>query len=485
MMFSDRRRFFPFLVFLAAPVALPAQTTVSGGCSEVPREDALPSICAPPTSETIAPSVPDSVILLQVPAGTALRVAIDQKVRIARVGQVVSGKITEPVYAFDQAVIPAGSVVTGKVTSIHPIPGMRKAISYINGNFSPYHQFELEFDSVTLPDKEQRAIVTTVSPGIAQVVHLVPGGGTKEKKPNAAQRQIESAKAEAKAKVNDTVDEIKAPGKMQRLKELVLEQSPYRRQYLQPGTRFYAALNEPLDFGQTTRTAEQLAQLGKSPEPDSILHARFAEEVSSATAQRGNVIAAVLTEPLFSQDHHLLLPANSRIGGEVTKAKSARKLHHNGDLRVIFNRVETPEGVVQPMQGSVEGVEADRRSGVKLDDEGGAEATDSKTRYLSTGIAVLMAAAASHTDTEHGTTDAAGDPGVRAGAGVSGSRITGTLISLAARSQPVSMGFAAYGAGTSVYNNFLSRGKDVVFVKNTPLEIGFSEPHAKGAEKKP
>jgi len=483
-MFSDRRRFFPFLVFLAVPVALPAQTIVRGGCSEVPREDALPSLCAPPTSETIAPSVPDSVILLQVPAGTALRVAVDQKVRIAAVGQVVSGKITETIYAFDQAVIPAGSVVTGKVTSIHTVPGMRKAVSYVNGNFSPYHEYELEFDSVTLPDKERRAIVTTVSPGIAQVVHLV-AGGTKQKKTNVAARTAENAKQEAKSKVQDTLDEIKSPGKMQRLKEMVLAQSPYRRQYLEPGTRFYASLSEPLDFGTTSRTAEQLAQLGKSPEPDRILHARFAEEVSSATAQRGNVIAAVLTEPLFSQDHHLLLPANSRIAGEVIEAKPARKLHHNGDLRVIFNRIETPEGVIQPMQGSVEGIEADRRAGVRLDDEGGAQATDSKTRYLSTGVALLLAAAASHPDTEHGTTDAAGDPSVRAGAGVSGSGITGTLISLAARSQPVSMAFAAYGAGNSVYNNFLSRGKDVVFVKNTPLEIGFSEPHAKGAEKKP
>jgi hypothetical protein len=482
-MFSDRRRFFLLLIFLTVPVVLPAQTVVRGGCSEVPREDALPSLCAPATSETIAPSVRDSVILLQVPAGTALRVAIDQKVRIAAVGQTVSGKLTEPVYAFDQPVIPAGSEVTGKVTSIHGVPGKRMVVSYMNGNFSPYHEYELEFDSVTLPNKERRAIATTVSPGITQVVHLVPGGAKKQ--PNVAQRQIESAKAEAKAKVNDTMDEIKSPGKMQRLKEMALAQSPYRRQYLQSGTRFYASLNEPLDFGKTTRSAEQLAQLGKSPEPDSILHARFAEEVSSATAQRGNVIAAVLTEPLFSQDHHLLLPANSRIAGEVIKAQPARKLHHNGDLRVIFNRVETPEGVVQPMQGSLEGVEMDRRSGVRLDDEGGAQATDSKTRYLSTGVAVLLAAAASHTDNEHGTTDAAGDPGVRAGAGVSGSGITGTLISLAAKSQPVSMGFAAYGAGTSVYNNFLARGKDVVFVKNTPLEIGFSEPHQKAAEKIP
>jgi len=405
-------------------------------------------------------------------------------VRIAKAGQPVTGKLTEPVYAFDQIVIPAGSAVTGRVTSVHSVPALKKTMSYINGNFSPVHEYDLEFDSLTLPGGEQRKISTSVSPGIAQPVHLVAGGAT-EKKKNAAARAAENAKMEAEGKVHDTIDEVKSPGKVERLKEMLLAQSPYRRQYLKAGTRFYASIAEPLEFGKTTRTAEQLAELGKNPEPDSVLHARLADGVSSATAQRGNAISAVLTEPLFSQDRHLLLPASSRIEGEVIKAKPATKLHHNGDLRVIFNRIETPEGVVQAMQGSVEGIEADRRSGVKLDDEGGAQATDSKTRYLSTGFALLMAAAASRPDVEHGTTDTGGDPGVRAGAGVSGSGVTGTVIALAARSQPVSIAFAAYGAGTSVYNNFLSRGRDVVFVKDTPLEIGFSEPRANAAVKKP
>jgi len=153
------------------------------------------------------------------------------------------------------------------------------------------------------------------------------------------------------------------------------------------------------------------------------LHARFAEQVSSASAQRGNGIAAVLTEPLFSQDHHLLLRQTAGLR-RVIKAKPARKLHHNGDLRVI-STASKRRRLNSTDASSVEGVEADRRSGVRLDDEGGAQATDSKTRYLSTGVAVLLAAAASHTDNEHGTTDAAGDPGVRAGAGESGSGITG------------------------------------------------------------
>jgi len=259
----------------------------------------------------------------------------------------------------------------------------------------------------------------------------------------------------------------------------VLSQSPYRRQYLTVGTRFTAVLTEPLDFGKTRRTAEQLAQLGGAPPPESLLHARLEREISSASANRGTAIAAVLTEPVYSTDHHLLLPAESRIEGEVVQAKPARKLHHNGELRVIFNRIETLEGAVQPMHGSLEGLEADRAANLKLDQEGGARATDSKARYLTTGLALLLTAAAARPDVEHGSTDAAGDPGVRAGAGMSGYRFAGSLIALASRSQPVSVGFAAYGAGFSVYRNFLSRGKEVVFVKDTPMEIGFAPARAR------
>jgi hypothetical protein len=184
----------------------------------------------------------------------------------------------------------------------------------------------------------------------------------------------------------------------------------------------------------------------------------------------------------------------------VLQAKSARKLHRNGELRVIFERIETSEegvqalaqlqrqtpgqaehsqaGQSQAMIGNLEGVEVDRSAHMQLDEEGGAHATDSKTRYLSTGLAVMLAAAASHTEVERGTTETAG-PGVRAAAGGSGFRLTGALLSLAANSTPVSMAVGAYGASTSIYANFLSRGHDVVLPKDTPLEIGFGPPHAK------
>src|SRR5580700_9345676 len=65
-----------------------------------------------------APALPElsSSIPLTVPAGTPLKVALDQEVRIQKIGQSVHGKIVEPVYCFDKIVVPAGSEVTGKIS---------------------------------------------------------------------------------------------------------------------------------------------------------------------------------------------------------------------------------------------------------------------------------------------------------------------------------------------------------------------------------
>jgi len=493
----------------AAPV--PAQSIPV--CEEAPREDAMVSLCAPPSSAEelraaeVEPAAP-AIIPLTLLAGTPLRIAVDQRARISHPGELIHGTIVETVYAFDQVVIPAGSFATGHVKSIAPVPGVRRTMAYANGDFSPFRKYEVSFDSVTLPDGRQLPITTTVTPGTAQVVHLVSNPDKQQQK-GAAGRATDRAKSEAKGKIaeakeqaRESWEKLTAPGKMHRLKEFLLAQSPYRRQYLQPGTRFVADLNTPLEFGTTPRTNEQLAAVGSEPVPDSTLKARLVAEVSSATATRGTPVTAVLTEPLYSPAHQLILPANSRLIGEVVKAQPARKLHRNGELRVIFERIETSEEAVQAlahlrvqaqaqaersqaqaersqgMVGNLEGVEVDRRANMHLDEEGGAHTTDSKTRYLSSGLAVLLAAAASHTEVERGTTETAG-PGVRTAAGGSGFRLTGALLSLVAKSTPVSMAIGAYGASSSIYANFLSRGRDVVLPKDTPMEIGFGPPHTK------
>jgi hypothetical protein len=497
----------------AANPERPAVNQTQSGCDEAPGEDALVSLCVPSSSSEKDTASPAGNFLakisLSLPKDTSLRIALDQRARVDHPGEAVHGRVEETIYAFDQPVIPAGSVVSGRIVSIDPVSGVKRTLAYANGNFSPFHKYDVTFETLTLPDGRQLQVNTTVSPGTAEVVHLV-SNPDKAKQKNAAGRAADNAKQEAKGKVqeakqqaHDTWQKVTAPGRMHRVKQFLLSQSPYRRQYLEPGTHFVADLNAPIEFGEATRTGGQLAAVGSAPVPDSTLKARLVAEVSSATATRDTPVNAILTEPLYSPTHQLILPANSRLVGRVLQAKPAQKLHRNGELRVIFDRIETSEEALnalaqvqaqaehsearsQGMIGNLEGLEVARSAHMKLDEEGGAHTTDSKTRYLSTGLAVMLAAAAAHPDGEHGTTDASGAPGVRTAAGGSGFRLTGALLSLAVKSTPVSIAFGAYGASASIYTNFLSRGHDVVLPKDTPLEIGFGNPHpAPAAQLKP
>jgi hypothetical protein len=516
---------FPPLLLCApmAPAQTPTESTteprpvVSGStsCDQAPEQEALVTLCAPAgVAEREQVSVvaqPTASIALAIPVGTPIRIALDQRTRVNHSGELLHGKVVETVYAFDQPVIPAGTVATGHVIQVAGVSGVQRAMAYGNGNFSPYHKYVVTFETLTLPDGRQLAVETTVSAGTADVVHLVSNPDKEKQKGvtgQAAQRAKQEAKGkiqEAKDQVHDCWEKIAAPGKMHRVKQYLLAQSPYRRQYLEPGTRFVADLDAPLLFGEAPRSREQLASIGGAPVADTTLKARLVAEVSSATASRGAEVAAVLIEPLYSPSHQLILPVNSRLIGEVVQAKPARMLHHNGELRVIFERIEMPEDVQQAvlqtqqeaeerasvenallrphvrsqgMIGNLEGVEVDRKANMKLDEEGGARTTDSKTRYLSSGLAVLLAAAASHPESENGSVEAGGNPGVRTAAGGSGFRLTGAVLSLAVKSTPVSIAFGAYGASMSIYSNFLSRGHDVVLPKDTPLEIGFGAPHA-------
>lgn len=500
----------------------------AGACNAEPQGDASPSLCiAPAVEDSLAmtlsqmaapacvPAPEPAEVDLIVPEGTALRIALDRRTRISHPGTEVHGTVVETVYAFDQAVIPEGSVATGHVVEVEGVPGVRRALAYSNGDLSPAHHYKVTFDTVMLPDGRHLSIATTVSPGTAEIVHLV--SHEEQKKRSAAAHAKESAKQEVQGKIHDAEEQlhqswqvVSAPGRMQRLHRWFLAQLLYRRQYLEPGTRFNADLERAVSFGREERTSADLAALASALEPNTTLKARLTSEVSSAASSRGTRVDAVLTEPLYSPAHQLVLPANSHIVGQVVQAKAAGKFHHNGELRLIFERIEIPaeaqhaadeaarnvaaanarqvadrDGArpelarrsAMRMTGNLEGVEVDRREHMTLDEEGGAHTTDSKTRYLSTGAAILLAAAASHPDTEHGTVDNAGDPGVRTAAGGSGFRFTGALISLAAKSSPVSIAFGVYGASASVYSNFLSRGHEVVFPKDTPLEIGFGAPH--------
>src|ERR1700741_905043 len=77
----------------------PTQVQNVSACEETPREDASPSLCAPPSSEEERHAVeplPPATIPLTIPAGTPLRIALGQRARLNHVGEPVHGTLVQP-----------------------------------------------------------------------------------------------------------------------------------------------------------------------------------------------------------------------------------------------------------------------------------------------------------------------------------------------------------------------------------------------------
>jgi hypothetical protein len=182
--------------------------------------------------------------------------------------------------------------------------------------------------------------------------------------------------------------------------------------------------------------------------------------LDSAMSQKGETVEAVMTEPLLA-DSHLILPEGTILRGSVLQVQPARNLHRNGQLRIVFHEIAPPESAEQHIEASLEGVEAKGDENLTLDAEGGAQASSPKTRYLSAAVSITVAGF-SGDDLLNRTLD-----------GGSAYSLIGLAVGALSRSQPLAIGMGVFGASRSVYKNFLSRGRDVVYPKDTAMAVGF------------
>jgi len=91
------------------------------------------------SQKDVAPQITEAPLVtvpMSVPSGTPIKVALDSEVRIREVGQSIHGKTTEPVYAFDRLLIPAGTPVNGRVSAIDAVPKRVRTMQAMDGNFS-------------------------------------------------------------------------------------------------------------------------------------------------------------------------------------------------------------------------------------------------------------------------------------------------------------------------------------------------------------
>jgi hypothetical protein len=100
------------------------------------------------------------IVPLVLPAGTPLQVQIQKRIRIKGVGQQIQGRVVQPVFVFNREVIPAGSEVIGHIARLNPISRQKRFKAVLNGDFTPLHSPEIEFDVLKLVDGKTMRVKT-------------------------------------------------------------------------------------------------------------------------------------------------------------------------------------------------------------------------------------------------------------------------------------------------------------------------------------
>ncbi len=405
--------------------------------------------------------------------GVPLRVAIGDRVRIRTTGQPIRGQLIAPVYVHDTLALPAGTVVEGHVAEIGGVPARRRFEALLSGNFTPTSDVRAEFDVAVLSDGSRASLRTAPSRGTAHSARVSLPPET----PQARGRQTTDARHAPEGAEQPAVLAFKTPGKMTQLRSRLFSMFPYHRQAWQPGTLFTSVLREPVIVPAADESRVRPENPIAEDAGDAEVSARLVTEIDSEQARQGTRVEAIVTRPVFSAKHELLVPEGSRLVGSVVEVKRARLLHRNGKVLFVFRQLVLPGGAAQDIQGYVEKMETDFDSHLALDSEGAARISDSKTRFIFPAIAATVAGLSLHQDyNQQGIPDQ--DVAGRAESGAVGLGLVGTV--LAQTSRPLASSIAFVGAGFSVYSTFFARGADVMLPVNTPVTISLRQRGGQG-----
>jgi hypothetical protein len=295
----------------------------------------------------------------------------------------------------------------------------------------------------------------------------------------------------------ETVAGLTSPHKWDTARQSLYAQVPVHPQEIWVGTEYDAELTQPLALtGQTVPAPVETADLSELKLTGNI-EARLVDPVDSNTATAGMPVEAVLTQPLFENDQttsspaqagetaapgqghdqghenqghenqghgKLLLPEGTHLIGSVVEAKPAGMFGHNGSLRMTFRKVELPEGDERLVHGRVIAAESVRSDRVQIDDEGQIKANGG-SRFLAPITLGSLAA----------VSDSTGAGLAREALSSNGFDLLTRVVGTAASNGSLISGFAYYEVGKIVYDTWIARGHEVVFAKNTRLEIELAQ----------
>jgi hypothetical protein len=346
-----------------------------------------------------------------------------------------------------------------------------------NGDLTPLKNAEVTFSGLETPDGRHFNIDTDTTERSSKVVRMAA--------PDDAPRRSLGQRIAAAFRwtKRETAAAFAAPNKMDTAKQALYAQVPVHPQELWAGTQYDAELKQPLELtGQDVPAPAPAADLSELKLTGNI-EARLVDPVDSNTARPGMPVEAVLTQPLFETEPastvevadasapvtteahgKLLLPEGTHLIGSVVEAKPAGMFGHNGSLRFTFRKAELPAGDERVVHGRVIAAESVRSDRVQIDNEGQMKANGS-SRFLAPITLGSLAA----------VSDSTGAGLIKEAMTSNGLDLLTRVIGTAAGNGGLISGFAYYEVGKVVFDTWIARGHDVVFAKNTRLEIELAQ----------
>jgi hypothetical protein len=350
-----------------------------------------------------------------------LKVQLDQKLKTSALkpGDVVNGKLSQPVYSADREVFASGSEVQLTVDKVErrrkePNDHWPWAIRVFlprHENFPSFHasnvlnanggQTPLQVSLVSI--NQERKVEAKSKPGAS---------------PQSAPVE---AKEPASTKKSST-DKIAT----------LLAALPQGEEPANP-----IALSGPVTLASGTRAKIML--LGT---------------VSAGKSHAGDSIQARILEPVRNGSI-VVLPEGALLEGEVVKSTPPRMLSRGGSLYLKFNKLTVPGGVTGPVMASLTGIEINERSHTKIDAEGGLRADRPGKAWLLANIGVTAGLAKVADDTTQ--------------------LIIEAVVSTATDASTAGSAKIAAACVSGVF--LLTRhGRDVVIPQFTEMEIMFDRP---------
>ena len=380
---------------------------------------------------------------LVVEPGNDLRAALEKGVRLKAVGQPITAKLIEPVYAGEALAIPAGSTMKGHVSAISKAPMRKRTRRLLNGDFTPPKTAQVTFDQLVLSDGTTVPIHSDSAAGLGRVAN--------------SQYLPKSQRPGTRQKLKGAIAPLREPNKVQRLGEAVVTSLPYHPEFIDQGTVFDAALLEPVSIVAPVQSD------AVSLQASNYLHLHLLTPVNSSTSTAGAQIEAVVSQPYFQADHQLLYPAGTKITGTVQKASSAGWMKKNGSIVFSFRSVQMPDGTSRDIDSTVGGIQAERSEGLDVGKEGEIKAT---TSTLARFLAPVSLIGPSRGVADMTTQKTAWS---RSGEGRKGFGLLGA--GAAQASAGTAIGFGYFGAAKRIYDAFVAKGSNVDLPPNTPISL--------------